>query len=164
MKILVTGGAGFIGSHIVEHFNRIAEVRVPDNLRSGFVRNLEGLRHDLIAASVLQRERVRDAVRGVDIVFHAAAMVSVCESIERPCECLETNAAGTLILLEEAARAGVRKLILSSSADVYGDGREAPKSEDLLPAPGNPYGVAKLSAEHFCRLFADQGRLPTTSL
>src|SRR5664279_3156089 len=112
MKVLITGGAGFIGSHIVEHFEGKAEVRVLDNLRSGFQRNLHGFDHEFTAASILDREAVRQAVQGVDYIFHLAAMISVPESMAKPVECNEINAIGTLVLLEEAAKAGVKKLVL----------------------------------------------------
>ena len=105
MKILVTGGAGFIGSHIVEHFQGAAEVRVLDNLRSGFPHNLAGLKHEFIQASILDREAVRRAMVEVDYVFHLAAMISVPESMHNPVDCNEINTTGTLIVLEEAARA-----------------------------------------------------------
>src|SRR6266550_9384961 len=105
MKILVTGGAGFIGSHIVEHFQGRAEVRVLDSLRSGFQHNLAAFRHEFIEASILDRGAVRKAVQGVDYIFHLAAMISVPESMTKPIECNEINTAGTLVLLEEAANA-----------------------------------------------------------
>jgi len=164
MRILVTGGAGFIGSHIVEHFQNLVEVRVLDNLRSGSIQNLKGLVHEFRAGSILDRTQVREAVQDVDYVFHTASMVGVPESIEKPGECHELTTTGTLIVLEEAARARVRKLIFSSSAAVYGEASTALNSEDLLPAPSSPYGVAKLSAEYYCSLFSTNGWLQTTSL
>ncbi|HXC36308.1 MAG TPA: NAD-dependent epimerase/dehydratase family protein [Candidatus Acidoferrales bacterium] len=164
MKILVTGGAGFIGSHIVEHFQGKAEVRVLDNLRSGFKRNLAGLKYELIEASILDREAVRLAVAGVDYVFHLAAMISVPESMQKPVECNEINTTGTLVVLEEAARAGVRKLVLSSSAAIYGDNPTVPKLETMLPEPKSPYAITKLDGEFYCKIFSDEGRLATTCL
>src|SRR6185503_4557570 len=104
MKVLVTGGAGFIGSHIVEHFHGKAEVRVLDNLRSGFRHNLNGFHVEFIEGSILDREAVRRAIKGVDYVFHLAAMISVPESMQKPIECNELNTTGTLIMLEEAER------------------------------------------------------------
>ena len=138
MRILVTGGAGFIGSHIVEHFQGNAEVRVLDNLRSGFKHNLAGFKHEFIEASILDRGAVRQAVRGVDYIFHLAAMTSVPESMARPVECNEINTTGTLVLLEAAAKAGVKKLVFSSSAAIYGDNPVVPKVETMLPEPKSP--------------------------
>ena len=96
MRVLVTGGAGFIGSHIVELFQRRAEVRVLDSFRTGYRKNLEGLSCELIEGSILDRELVRRAVAGVDYVFHLAAMISVPESMFKPIECNEINTLGTL--------------------------------------------------------------------
>jgi UDP-glucose 4-epimerase len=164
MKILVTGGAGFIGSHIVEHFQGKAEVRVLDNLRSGFKHNLAGLQHEFIEASILDREAVRRAVAGVDYVFHLAAMISVPESMAKPVECAELNTKGTLVVLEEAAAAGVKKLVLSSSAAIYGDNPVVPKVETMFPEPKSPYAITKLDGEYYCKMFADEQRLQTACL
>ncbi|HEY1786834.1 MAG TPA: NAD-dependent epimerase/dehydratase family protein [Verrucomicrobiae bacterium] len=164
MKILVTGGAGFIGSHIVEHFQRKAEVRVLDNLRSGFKKNLSGFECELIEGSILDRDAVCRAVAGVDYVFHLAAMISVPESMQKPIECDEINTKGTLIVLEEASRAGVKKLVLSSSAAIYGDNPTVPKLETMLPEPKSPYAITKLDGEFYCKIFSDEGRLATTCL
>lgn len=164
MKVLITGGAGFIGSHIVEHFQGKAEVRVLDNLRSGFKHNLTGFEHEFIEASILDREAVRRAMNGVDYVFHLAAMISVPESMQKPIECNELNTTGTLVVLEEAARAGVKKLVLSSSAAIYGDNPVTPKVETMLAEPKSPYAVTKLDGEFYCGMFAREGRLQTACL
>lgn len=164
MRVLITGGAGFIGSHLVEHFQDQAEVRVLDNLRSGFKHNLSGFRCELIEGSILDRDRVRQTMGGVDYVFHLAAMVSVPESMLHPVECNELNAAGTLIVLEEAARAGVKKLVFSSSAAVYGNNPVTPKVETMRPEPRSPYAITKLDGEFYCQMFAAEGRLQTASL
>jgi len=164
MKILVTGGAGFIGSHIVEHFQGKAEVRVLDNLRSGFKHNLAGFKCDFVEASILDRDAVRRAMDGVDFVFHLAAMISVPESMQKPIECSEINTSGTLVVLEEAARAKVTKVVLSSSAAIYGDNPVTPKVETMLPEPKSPYAVTKLDGEFYCKMFADEGRVPTACL
>jgi UDP-glucose 4-epimerase len=164
MKILVTGGAGFIGSHLVEHFQGRAEVRVLDNLRSGFRHNLAGLKHEFIEASIMERNAVRAAVQGVDYVFHLAAMISVPESMSKPIECNEINTLGTLVVLEEAAQAGVKKFILSSSAAIYGDNPVVPKMETMLAEPKSPYAVTKLDGEFYCKMFTAGGRLQTASL
>ncbi|MGA3265249.1 MAG: NAD-dependent epimerase/dehydratase family protein [Verrucomicrobiota bacterium] len=164
MKILVTGGAGFIGSHMVEHFQGRAEVRVLDNLRSGCRGNLAGLECEFIRASILNRAAVRRAMKDVDVVFHLAAMVSVPESIRQPAVCHEINAAGTLVVLEEAARAKARKLLFSSSAAVYGDQPGLPKLETMPPHPISPYAITKLDGEFYCDWFTREGRLPTACL
>lgn len=164
MKILVTGGAGFIGSHIVEHFQGKAEVRVLDNLRSGFKHNLAAFQHEFIEASILDREAVRRAVQGVDYIFHLAAMISVPESMAKPIECDEINTKGTLIVLEEATKAGVKKLVLSSSAAIYGDNPVVPKAETMFPEPKSPYAITKLDSEYYCKIFADEKRLQTACL
>jgi len=164
MKVLITGGAGFIGSHLVEHFQGKAGVRVLDNFRSGFRQNLAAFQCELIEGSILDRDCVARAIEGVDYVFHLAAMVSVPESMANPIECNELNATGTLILLEEAARAGVKKLVLSSSAAVYGDNPSTPKFETMVPEPRSPYAITKLAGEYYCGMFAAEGRLATASL
>jgi UDP-glucose 4-epimerase len=164
MKILVTGGAGFIGSHIVEHFQGKAEVRVLDNLRSGFKHNLASFQHEFIEASILDREAVRHAVQGVDYIFHLAAMISVAESMAKPIECDEINTKGTLVVLEEAAKAGVKKLVLSSSAAIYGDNPVVPKIETMFPEPKSPYAITKLDGEYYCKMFADEKRIQTACL
>lgn len=164
MRILVTGGAGFIGSHIVEHFQGKAEVRVLDNLRSGNRRNLDGFACDFREGSILDRALVRESVTGVDYVFHLAALISVPESMEKPVECTEINTVGTLVLLEECARAGVKKLVLSSSAAIYGDNPVTPKVETMLPEPRSPYAISKLDGEYYCGMFSREGRLATACL
>jgi UDP-glucose 4-epimerase len=164
MKVLITGGGGFIGSHLVEYFQGRADVRVLENWRSGRRPNLAGFKYELIEGSILDRETVRRAVAGVDYVFHLAAMVSVPESMREPVECNAINATGTLIVLEEAARAGVKKLILSSSAAIYGDNPVTPKHETMVPEPKSPYAITKLDGEYCCKMFTAEGRLATTSL
>ena len=164
MNILVTGGAGFIGSHLVEHFQGRARVRVLDNLASGFSSNLEGLPHEFIQGSILDDDCLRRAMQGVDYVFHLAAMVSVPESMQKPVECNETNTTGTLRVLAAAARAGVKKLVFSSSAAIYGNNPAVPKNEALLPEPESPYAITKLDGEFYCRMFARESGLPTVCL
>ena len=164
MRILITGGAGFIGRHIVEHFLDRAEVRVLDNLRSGYKGNLCGLECQLIVGSVLDRDLVREAMKGVDFVFHLAATVSVPVSLQKPNECAEINAGGTTIVLEEAARARAKKLIFSSSAAIYGDNPVIPKIESMPPEPKSPYATSKYEGERRCCSFTDAGRLATVSL
>jgi UDP-glucose 4-epimerase len=164
MQILITGGAGFIGRHISEHFQNRAEVRVLDNLRGGFKSNLSGLDCQLIVGSILDRDLVREAIKGVDFVFHLAAMVSVQESVQKPDECAEINAQGTAVVLEEAARARVKKLIFSSSAAIYGDNPTVPKIESMPAEPKSPYAASKYEGERHCSAFTDERRLATVSL
>jgi nucleoside-diphosphate-sugar epimerase len=164
MRVLVTGGAGFIGRHITEYFQHRAEVRVLDNLRSGLKSNLSGLNCQFMVGSVLDRDLVREAMTGVDFVFHLAAIASVQESMQKPNECAEINTRGTVIVLEEAALAGVKKLIFSSSAAIYGDNPTNPKIESMPAEPKSPYAASKYEGERHCSAFTDQGRLATVSL
>ena len=164
MKILITGGAGFIGSHLAEHFQERAEVRVLDDLRTGNRRNLAGVDVEFIHGSILHRPTVQNAMRDIDYVFHLAALVSVPESVRNPKECVELNVTGLLNVLEVAAEAGVRKLCFSSSAAVYGDNPTVPKREDMCPEPRSPYAMTKLDGEFYCRQFSEDGRLETVAL
>jgi UDP-glucose 4-epimerase len=164
MKVLITGGAGFIGSHVVEYFQNKADVVVLDNLRTGFRRNLDGFSCTFIEGSVTDSSTVRDAVKNVDFIFHLAAMISVPESMQKPRDCVEINTQGTLVVLEEAARAGVKKLCFSSSAAVYGDNPLVPKVETMLPEPKSPYAVTKLDGEYYCKMFSDEGWLKTACM
>lgn len=165
MKILITGGAGFIGSHIAELYQSLAkEIRILDNLRTGYRHNLEGLRHTFIEGSVTDRDLVRKAVEGVDYVFHMAALVSVPESMAKPGECVDINIHGLLNVLEEASAAGVRKLVYASSAAVYGDNPTVPKLETMLPEPKSPYAITKLDGEYYLGMFQNQGSMETAAI
>jgi UDP-glucose 4-epimerase len=153
---LVTGGAGFIGSHIAEALvNRGDKVRVLDNLCTGHLSNLQHLqdRIEFIEGDVVDPVAVAAAVKGVDCIFHEAALASVPRSVEMP---LDTNAAcvtGTLNVLDQARRAGVRRLVYAASSSAYGDQPTSSKRETDLPAPISPYGAAKLAAEYYCQAF-----------
>ena len=165
MKILITGGSGFIGSHIVEFYQEKAEeIRVLDNLRTGYRHNLEGLRHTFIEGSITDRELVRKTVEGVDYIFHLAALVSVPESMAKPGECVDINVHGLLNVLEEASAAGVKKLVFASSAAIYGDNPTVPKIETMLPEPKSPYAITKLDGEYYLGIFQSEGRLETASI
>jgi UDP-glucose 4-epimerase len=164
MKILVTGGAGFIGSHIVEHYHKAAEIIVMDDLRTGHRRNLSGFDVNIVEASICDRLAVKSVMKNVDVVFHMAAMVSVPESVHFPIRCAETNVIGLLNVLEEAASAGVRKFCFCSSAAVYGNNPVVPKSEDMLPEPRSPYAVTKLDGEYYCQQFLENRGLETVAL
>ena len=165
MKILVTGGSGFIGSHIVEHYQELAEeIRVLDNLRTGYRRNLEGLRHTFIEGSVTDRDLVGKAVEGIDLIFHLAALVSVPESMARPAECVDINVHGLLNVLEASSAAGARKLVFASSAAIYGDNPTVPKLEGMFPEPKSPYAITKLDGEYYLDLFQRERGLETAAI
>ena len=164
MRVLITGGAGFIGSHIVEYFNGKADIRVLDNLRSGYKSNLDGFDVEFIEGDVCDRAAVKAAMQGVDYVFHLAAMVSVPESMFKIAECVDINVHGLLNVLEEAAAAGVKKLCFSTSAAIYGDNPVVPKLETMIPEPKSPYAITKLDGEYYCNMFTREGRLQTACL
>ena len=162
MISVVTGGAGFIGSHLVEALRREGRrVRVVDNLSTG--------RRALVAGGTEFLEGdVNDvaepAVRGADVVYHLAALPSVPRSVENPLESHRATAEGTLAILRAAERAGVRRVVYASSSSVYGDTPTLPKREDMPPRPLSPYAAAKLSGELHARRWGTQTRLETVSL
>lgn len=164
MKVLVTGGSGFIGSHVVEHFQNTAEVVVLDNFRTGHRRNLDGLECRLVEGSILDRALVQDVMKGVNVVIHLAALVSVPESMKAPAETVDINVHGLLNVLEAARRAGVDKLCFASSAAVYGENPASLKVETLTPDPRSPYAITKLDGEYYCDLYAREGWLRTACL
>jgi UDP-glucose 4-epimerase len=164
MRILITGGAGFIGSHLVTHFQGSAEIVVLDNLRSGYLHNLDRLAHTFVKGSVNDRAAVDRAMKGVDLVFHLAAMTSVPESMNAPQECVSTNVLGLLNVLESATAAGVQKIVFTSSAAIYGDSPSVPKTEDMMPEPKSPYAISKLDGEYYLEMFRREGKLETASL
>lgn len=164
MKILITGGSGFIGSHVVERYQGRAEIVVLDNFRTGHRRNLDGLSCRLVEGSILDRELVAETMREVDLVFHLAALVSVPESMEKPAETVDINVHGLLNVLEAARHAGVKKLCFASSAAVYGENPVSPKGETMTPDPRSPYAVTKLDGEYYCGLYAREGWLSTACL
>jgi UDP-glucose 4-epimerase len=166
-KVLVTGGAGFIGSHIVDGLAaRGDRVVVLDNMSTGRMENLAAVRDriELVQGDLVDRELVRKAVDGVDCVFHQAALASVQRSVEKP---LDTHAAcvtGTLVLIDEARKAKVRRIVYAASSSAYGDQPTASKRETDLPLPISPYGAAKLAAEYYLAAFAAMGEIETVAL
>jgi UDP-glucose 4-epimerase len=163
-KILVTGGAGFIGSHIVEHFHKSDEVLVLDNLRTGFKKNIENFNCQFVEGSITDVQIVKEVTKGVDYIFHLAALISVPESMENPQLTVEINTTATLNLLKAARDNGVTKIVLSSSAAIYGDNPIMPKVETMFPEPKSPYAVTKLDGEYYFKMFTDEYGLATTCL
>ena len=161
---LVTGGAGFIGSHIVTALvERGDRVKVLDNLSTGSRQNLAPLadRIELLEGDLLDETVVEQAVTGAEVVYHQAALASVPRSVEKP---LETHAAcvtGTLHVLDAARRAGVRRVIYAGSSSAYGNQPKMPKCESDLPNPLSPYAAAKLAGEYYCRAFTESYGLET---
>lgn len=156
MRVLVTGGAGFIGSNLVSLLIRERhDVVVLDNYSSGFRGNLDPLRSvRVVEGDVRDQSAVADAIAGCDAVFHLAASVGNTRSIEHPIEDSEINVIGTLRILEGARHAGVRKVVFSSSAGIFGELKTVPIREDHPAEPDSPYGASKLGAEKLCLAYA----------
>jgi len=164
---LVTGGAGFIGSHLVQALlERGDEVRVLDNLSTGSARNLAGVceRIDLIVGDVLDVDTLEAAMSGVDVVYHQAALASVPRSIADPWSTHEACATGTLRVLQAARAAKVRRVVYAASSSAYGNSERLPKRETDPTAPLSPYAVAKLAGEQYCAAFSNVYGLETVRL
>jgi UDP-glucose 4-epimerase len=154
-RVLVTGGAGFIGSNLVRGLlERGDEVRVLDNFSTGNRANLEDLDVDIVEGELRSYERVHNAVRGTEIVYHLGALGSVPRSVQDPLTSSAVNVEGTLNVLLAARDEGIRRVVFSSSASVYGSSRVMPTPESSPPDPVSPYGVAKLAAERYCVSFS----------
>ena len=173
MSVLVTGGGGFIGSHLVEALlQRGASVRALDNLTTGHRANLADAlarpkaqrAFSFIEGDVIDRTTVREAIKGVDYVLHQAALPSVQRSVEDPMTSNQVNVVGTLNVLMAAQEAGVRRVVYASSSSVYGDSPQLPKIESMPTNPLSPYAVSKLAAEAYCRAFTRVYGLETVSL
>ena len=161
-KVLVTGGAGFIGSHLVEKLlSREYDVVVLDDLSKGVSKNLSKVSHliKVVKADVSDASTVKEVLKGVDYVVHLAALVSVQESIEKPSLYHEVNAIGTFNLLQWSAKAGVKRFTFVSSCAVYGDPKSLPIKETDPVNPLSPYAESKLVAEEYCRAFSGQFKL-----
>jgi nucleoside-diphosphate-sugar epimerase len=157
-KILVTGGAGFIGSHIVDRLlDEGFNVRVFDNLSTGDKKNLAQHKSkknlQFIEGDIRNFDLVKKAVKGVDAIFHEAALVSVTRSVEDPLLANEVNVTGTLNLLKACVDAKVKRFVFASSCAVYGNSKILPNQENLMPMPLSPYAVSKLAAENYVKVF-----------
>ncbi|MFA6529130.1 MAG: SDR family NAD(P)-dependent oxidoreductase, partial [Candidatus Gracilibacteria bacterium] len=155
-KILITGGAGFIGSHIAEKLvNRGNNVIVFDNFSTGHKENLKNIKVKTIKGDVRDLSALKKALKGVDYVSHHAAQISVPLSIENPEETLEINAKGTLNVLIAAQENNVKKVVLASSSAVYGDTKNLPIKEKEIAKPLSPYAVSKLIGEYYCQVWSN---------
>ena len=166
MNIMVTGGAGFIGSHIAEHFSSEGHsVLVFDNLKTGYLHNIP--KNDniiFIEGDICDPDAATSAMKEINYVFHHAALVSVPLSCKNPAEAFHINTLGTLNVLQASLDAGVNKVIIASSAAVYGNNPVLPKCEDMLPEPASPYAISKLDCEYLARMFYTEHGLRTTCL
>jgi nucleoside-diphosphate-sugar epimerase len=155
VKVLVTGGAGFIGSNLVRALlERGDDVRVLDNFSTGLRTNLEGLDVEIVEGELRSYERVHNAVRGTEIVFHLGALGSVPRSVQDPLTSGAVNVEGTLNVMLAARDEGIRRVVFASSSSIYGNQPELPLRESMAPDPISPYGVAKLAAERYCVSFS----------
>jgi UDP-glucose 4-epimerase len=169
---LVTGGAGFIGSHIAIRLLREGQrVRVLDDLSTGRKENLDAIRaavpggpFEFVEGDIRSLEKCRSACQGMDFVLHQAALASVPRSIENPADTTAVNVGGLVNVLTAAKENRVRRVVCASSSSVYGDTPTLPKEEGMTPAPLSPYAVSKLAGEYFARVFATTIGLETISL
>jgi UDP-glucose 4-epimerase len=164
---LVTGGAGFIGSSLAEALLSAGErVRILDDFSTGRRENVENLRGalEVIDGSIVDADAVARAVRGVEVVFHEAAIPSVARSVEAPARSMLVGVQGTTVVLDEARKAGVRRVVFAASSSAYGDTPTLPKVETMAPSPLSPYAVSKLCAEHLMRVFSSLYGIETVSL
>ncbi|MCD9187833.1 MAG: SDR family oxidoreductase [Pyrinomonadaceae bacterium] len=166
-KVLVTGGAGFIGSNLADELIRQgAKVKIIDNFSTGFQENLDEIKgdFDFIQGDLNDDSAVRKAVEGVDCVFHQAALPSVPRSVENPEETHQACVNGTFNLLVKAREAGVKRLVYAASSSAYGDQPTLPKIETMRPEPLSPYAGAKLMGEYYCQIFSRVYGLETICL
>ncbi len=174
MKCLVTGGAGFIGSHITGHLlEKGFEVRSLDNFDPAYNINakkrniapfLENPNFEFIRGDIRNRILLKDIMEDVDYIFHEAALVSVVESMKDPLKTIEINTIGTFNILEAALNSKAKKVIIASSAAVYGNAPVIPKKENMLPVPRSPYAISKLDCEYAAKLYYEEFGLRTTAL
>lgn len=164
-KYLITGGVGFIGSHIAQKLAGDGHmVVVLDSLRTGFKSNLDGLNVDFIEGDIRNGDLLKELAQDCNCIFHLAALVSVPESLLQINDCIEINSLGTLNVLEAARSTENCKVVLSSSAANYGDNPILPKVESMNPEPMTPYAVTKLDGEYYLNMYRNQWHVPTVSL
>lgn len=169
MKYIVTGGAGFIGSHIAEYLSMNGhEVIIFDNLFSGKKQNIHHLLEkknvSFVKRNITDIHALKKVADGVDGIFHEAAIASVPRSLKNPLATNKANVQGTLNVLLTARDCGVKKVVFASSSSIYGDTPVLPKQEDMKPLPISPYAVSKLAGEYYCRVFSSAYNLPTVCL
>ena len=164
-KYVITGGAGFIGSHIAEYLSEQGhKVIILDSLRTGFESNLNGLNVQFEKGDIRDQMLVNELVKDANGIFHLAALVSVPESLSSITECIEINTLGTINILEAARKNENCKVILSTSAANYGNNPILPKVETMSPEPMTPYAITKLDGEFYLKMYQDQWNVPTASL
>ena len=166
MRFLVTGGAGFIGSHLVESLlQRGHKVRVIDNFSTGKKDNISAFTNDieLINADIRNFEAVEYATKDIDVILHHAALASVPGSVSDPLTANDVNITGTINVLEGAKRNNVQRVVFAASSAAYGDEPESPKHEKMKPQPLSPYAVGKLAGEYYCKIYADLYGLQTVT-
>ena len=166
MKVVVTGGAGFIGSNLAEELLKKHEVTVIDNLSTGRIENLDQIldKINFIKGSITDLDLLKEAFLGSDTVFHQAAIPSVQRSVDNPIASNEANVEGTLKVLVAARDCNVRKVVYASSSSAYGDTPTLPKKEEMKPNPKSPYAISKLAGEYYCRVFSEVYGLKTACL
>lgn len=167
MRVLITGGAGFIGSRLVRAcLEQGDDVRVLDDFSTGRAKNLLGLQaaHDLVKGSLVDFETVQRSVRGCEVVYHLGALPSAVQSVDEPARTHAVNASGTVHVLEAARQEGVRRVVFASSCAIYGSSTALPLKEELAPLPESPYALQKLSGELYCQQFGRLYGLQTVAL
>ncbi len=161
---MITGGAGFIGSHLAEELcSRGSHPVIFDNLKTGKRENLVSVAHTFIEGDVRDIGAITDAALGCRAVFHLAALTSVVESMEQPEAYIDVNLRGTLNVLKAATASAVGKVVYASSAAVYGDSPVLPKTEEMRPEPKSPYAITKLDGEYYCNLYRESFGLPSVA-
>ncbi|MBN1322691.1 MAG: SDR family oxidoreductase [Methanotrichaceae archaeon] len=165
-RVVVTGGAGFIGSNLTTELASAFDVTVIDNLSTGHIENLSHIMDEItfIKGSITDPDLLKEAFVDVDTIFHQGAIPSVQRSVDNPSATNEANVDGTLNVLVAARDCGARKVVFASSSSVYGDTPTLPKAEDMNPNPKSPYAVSKLAGEYYCRVFSEVYGLKTVCL